>query len=234
MTSIHAPILIALAVVALPAGAVVRAQQHPATPADHSQHAQQPDHLEHRFDNAEEWAKSFDDPARDEWQMPDRVLDALAIRPGQVVADVGAGTGYFTVRLARLPAAPRVYAVDIEPSMVEHVRHRAMHEGLANVTPVLAGADRTNLPEPVDLVLVVDVFHHVPNRVAYFTRLKQELKPGGRVAIVDFKKGAPSGPPEQFRFTPEQIAAEMQQAGFEVQTSHDFLPRQHFLVFGVR
>jgi len=233
MTTIHAPLLIA-AIVAASAGAVARAQQPPPEHADHSQHQHQPDHLAHRFDNAEEWAKSFDDPARDEWQMPDRVIETLAITPGQVVADVGAGTGYFTVRLAKLPASPRVFAVDIEPAMVEHVRQRAMHEGLENVVPVLAGADRTNLPEPVDLVLVVDVFHHVPNRVAYFTRVKQELKPGGRVAIVDFRKGAPSGPPEQFRFTPEQIAGEMRQAGFELQTSHEFLPRQHFLVFGVR
>lgn len=200
----------------------------------HGTAAPQADHLEHRFDNADEWAKSFDDPARDEWQMPARVIEALQLRAGQVVGDIGAGTGYFTVRLAKAPAAPKVYAVDIEPSMVEHVKHRAMHDGLSNVVAVLAATDRTNLPEPVDLVLVVDTYHHIPNRVAYFTALKAHMKPGARLAIVDFRKGAPSGPPEEFRFTPDQISAELAKAGFALQTSHDFLPRQIFLVYGVK
>jgi len=192
------------------------------------------DHFAHRFDNADEWAKSFDDPARDEWQMPSRVIDALQIKPNQAVADIGSGTGYFTIRLARSPAKPKVYAVDIEPSMVEHVRHRAAQEGLTNVTGVQAAAGRTNLPEAVDLALVVDTFHHIPNRVAYFTTLKATLKPGGRVAIVDFRKDSPSGPPAEFRYTPDQITAELDKAGFSLQASHDFLPRQVFLVFSMK
>jgi SAM-dependent methyltransferase len=196
--------------------------------------APQADHFEHRFDNADEWAKSFDDPTRDEWQMPARVIEALQLRPGQVVADIGAGTGYFTVGLAKSPAAPKVYAVDIEPSMVEHVKHRAMHDGLTNVVAVLGGVDRSNLPEPVDVVLLVDTYHHIPNRVAYFTALKAHMAPGARLAIVDFRKGAPSGPPEEFRFTPDQISAELAKAGFSLQTSHDFLPRQMFLVYRVK
>jgi len=207
------------------------AAQHAAPPG-----AAQPSgghHLDHRFDDADTWAKTFDDPARDEWQMPSRVIEALNIQPGQIVADIGSGTGYFTVRLAKAPPKPKVYAVDIEKSMVEYVRHRAMHEGLTNVTAVEAEADRTKLPEPVDLVLIVDTYHHIPNRVEYFTALKRLMKPGARLAIVDFRKDAPSGPPPEFRFTPEQIGAELAQAGFALQTSHDFLPRQLFLVFGV-
>ena len=200
----------------------------------HGAPATQADHFGRHFDNADEWAKSFDDPARDEWQMPARVIDALQLKSGQLVADIGAGTGYFTVRLAKSPAAPRVYAVDIEPSMVEYVKQRAVREGLKNVVAVRAGTDRTNLPEPVDLVLVVDTYHHIPNRVAYFTALKASMKPGARLAIVDFRKGAPSGPPEEFRFTPDQISAELAQAGFALQTSHDFLPRQIFLVYGLK
>ena len=189
------------------------------------------DHLEHRFDNAEEWAKNFDDPARDEWQMPTRVIEALELTSGMVVADVGARTGYFTVRLAKSPAMPKVYAVDIEPAMVEHVRRRAMHDGLNNVVAVLASADRTNLPEPVDLILTVDTYHHFPRRVTYFKELRTVMKPGARLAIIDFKKGAPSGPPEEFRFAPAQIGAELADAGFSLETTHDFLPRQIFLVY---
>ena len=112
-----------------------------------------------------------DDPARDEWQQPDRVLAALELRPGHMVADIGAGTGYFTVRLARAPGVAKVFAVDIEPSMVEYVRQRAAKEGLRNVVVVQGASDRSNLPEPVDLVLIVDTFHHIPNRVAYFREL---------------------------------------------------------------
>jgi cyclopropane fatty-acyl-phospholipid synthase-like methyltransferase len=160
-------------------------------------------------------------------------LDALHIAPGQVVADIGAGTGYFTVRLARLAAKPKVYAVDIEPAMIEHLRHRITAEGLTNANAIQAAADATNLPEPVDLALVVDTYHHIPNRVAYFAALKGRLKQGARLAIVDFRKGAPSGPPEEFRFTPDQIEAELAKAGFSLQTTHDFLPRQIFLIFTV-
>jgi cyclopropane fatty-acyl-phospholipid synthase-like methyltransferase len=207
-------------------------QQH--KPQDHQSgppHHPGGRHMEHRFDDAERWAKSFDDPARDEWQMPARVIDALELEPGQVVADIGAGTGYFTVRLAKAPAAPRVYAVDIEASMVNYVRQRAAKEGLRNVVAVQAAADRTNLPEAVDLVLIVDTYHHIPARAAYFTGLKKQMKPGARLAIVDFRKDAPEGPPKEFRFTPEEIGKELAQAGFVLQARHEFLPRQIFLIY---
>lgn len=188
-------------------------------------------HMEHRFEDPERYAKSFDDPARDEWQQPDRVLATLELRPEHTVADIGAGTGYFTVRLARAPGVAKVFAVDIEPSMVEYVRQRAAKEGLRNVVVVQGAPDRSNLPEPVDLVLIVDTFHHIPNRVAYFRELKKSLKPSGRLAIIDFRKGAPDGPPEEFRFAPEQISAELTAAGFALQAQHDFLPRQIFLIY---
>jgi ubiquinone/menaquinone biosynthesis C-methylase UbiE len=204
----------------------------------HAQPAGKPDqtrppgaHMEHRFDDPERYAKSFDDPARDEWQMPGRVIETLALAPGQLVADIGAGTGYFTVRLAAAAARPTVYAVDIEKSMVEYVRQRAAKEGLKQVVAVQGSADRANLPEPVDVVLIVDTYHHIPNRPAYFRELRKSMKPSGRLVIIDFRKGAPSGPPEEFRLTPDQITGELEQAGFRLQAQHDFLPRQHFLVY---
>lgn len=190
-----------------------------------------PDHMQHSFADVERYAKSFDSPARDAWQMPDRVIAALELKPGQVVADIGAGTGYFTVRLARSSAAPKVLAADIESAMVDYIRQRAQKEGLTNVVAVHASADRTNLPEPADVVLIVDTYHHISDRVAYFTKLKALLKPGGRLAIVDFKKDSPEGPPAHFRFTAEQISAELGQAGFTLLTQHDFLPRQMYLIY---
>lgn len=220
----------------LPAAVLVLASGLAPLPAAQGQHehGKMPDHFGRHFDDAEQWAKDFDDPARDAWQLPARVVDALTLKPGQIVADVGAGTGYFSVRLAKAPARPKVYAVDIEPSMVAYLKKRAAHDGLTNIIAVQAGADRTNLPEPVDLVLIVDTYHHIPNRVAYFSALKARMKPGARLAIVDFRKDSPSGPPKEFRFTPDQISAELAQAGFALKTSHAFLPRQHFLVYAVK
>ncbi len=201
-------------------------------------HGQKPGglgHMDHKFDDPERYAKSFDDPARDAWQLPGRVIEALALRPGQKVADIGAGTGYFSVRLARSAAAPTVFAVDVEPAMIGHLRKRAAAEGLKNITAVQASATSPNLPEPVDVVLVVDTYHHIPNRTAYFAALTAKLTPGGRLAIVDFKKGVGGdGPPEDFRFTPEQISGELAQAGYVLDQSHDFLPRQLFLTYRVR
>lgn len=224
-----ARITITLACVA--AAGALRAQEPQRGHGQAGHHDAQLSHMEHRFEDAERYAKSFDDPARDQWQMPDRVIDALALRPGQSVADIGAGTGYFTVRLAKSAAAPKVYAVDIEPSMLEYVRQRATKEGLSNVVAVQAASEGPNLPEPVDLVLIVDTYHHIPNRVEYFTELRGSIKPLGRLAIVDFRKGAPGGPPDEFRFTPDQISGELEDAGFVLHEQHDFLPRQIFLVY---
>ena len=213
-----------ICVAALVAGSLfpVRAQQPAPKPSDH---------MQHRFDDPAKFAKSFDDPKRDAWQMPDRVIAALALKPDQSVADIGAGTGYFSMRLAKAVPGGTVYAVDIEPKMVEHLKTRAAGEKLTNVTPVLASATSPNLSTPVDLILVVDTYHHIGDRPAYFRSLRSRLTPGGRIAIVDFRKDAPEGPPAHFRFTPEQIKKEMADGGYVLDAEHDFLARQHFLIF---
>jgi ubiquinone/menaquinone biosynthesis C-methylase UbiE len=193
-----------------------------------------PDHMTNRFENAEALAKRFDDPARDAWQRPDEVLRALRVIAGQSVADIGAGTGYFAVRLARANPTGRVYGVDVEPSMIAYLRARATRDSLANVTAVLASPDSPNLPAAVDLVLIVDTYHHLPNRVDYFRRLQSMLKPGARVAIIDFRPDATMGPRHEFRFSEEKIRSEMEAAGYRQVESHGFLPQQLFLVYTVR
>jgi cyclopropane fatty-acyl-phospholipid synthase-like methyltransferase len=191
-----------------------------------------PDHLEHLFDPKQS-AKSFDDPARDAWQMPDRVIAALALKPGEVIVDIGSGTGYFTVRLAKSSAAPKVFGADIEPEMVRYLNGRAAKEGLKNVIAIQAAADSPKLPEPVDLALVVDTYHHIGDRENYFRNLAKWLKPGGRVAVIDFKQESPEGPPKEFRFAPEKFKTEMAKAGYKLAGQYDFLPRQNFLLFEV-
>ncbi len=187
--------------------------------------------MDHRFDDPERWAKMFDDPARDAWQMPERVVATLALQPGQSIADIGAGTGYFAVRIAKAQPRATVYGVDIEASMVAHLGKRAVAERLTNVVPVQGSSESPNLPQPVDTALIVDTYHHLPNRVAYFSALRRSLKPGARVAIVDHRKDALEGPGAHFRLTFEQITEEMRQAGYRLDARHDILPRQHFLVF---
>ena len=184
-----------------------------------------------RFDQAEVWAKEFDDPARDAWQRPEEVLDALNLQPTVHIADIGAGTGYFSVRIARRRPEAKVFAVDIEPDMVRYLRDRAQREQLGGLVAVLGTAESPNIPEPVDLILVVDTYHHIDNRVAYFARLKQSLRPYGRLAVVDFKADSPTGPPPEHRISAGKLTSELDQAGYALVANHTFLPRQYFLVF---
>jgi SAM-dependent methyltransferase len=184
-----------------------------------------------RFDDAEKWAKEFDQPERDAWQKPEEVVDAL--HPGRAasVADVGAGTGYFSLKIARRIPEGKVFAADVEPDMVRYLGERAAREHVSNLVPVQAEADAANLPEPVDLVLVVDTYHHIGRRIAYFSKLKSSLRPGARLAIIDFKADSPIGPPVEHRIPPGKVTEELTAAGYTLAESHDFLPRQYFLVF---
>jgi SAM-dependent methyltransferase len=184
-----------------------------------------------KFDDPAQWSKAFDDPARDKWQMPDRVIAALALPSNAVVADIGAGTGYLAARLARHLKDGVVYAVDIEQAMVAHLAARAKASGLANLRAVLGTATSPNLPEPVDLAVLLNVYHHIDARPAYFKRLRASLKAGGRVAIIDYRPDAPQGPPKSHRIASARILSEMTSAGYRPVASHDFLPRQSFTVF---
>lgn len=195
--------------------------------------AQAPPTHQHSFSGAEHWARVFDDPARDEWQKPHQVIQALNLAPGSVVADIGSGTGYFSIRLAHFVPKGRVFGVDIEPDMVKYLAERATRDGLTNVTAVSGKPDDPRLPAKVDVVIMVDVFHHVAGREQYFRRLRNSLKPGGRVAIIDYKKDSPMGPPVSVRITPDAVKAELRAAGYALAKEHDFLPHQYFLIFRV-
>jgi SAM-dependent methyltransferase len=184
-----------------------------------------------RFDDPGKWSAAFDDPARDTWQMPDRIIEALALRPTDSVADIGAGTGYMAVRFARQLKSGSVFAVDIEPSMVKHMADRAKAVGIGNLHAITGGTASPNLPEPVDVAFLLNVYHHLDARADYFRRLRTSLKPGGRVAIVDFRPDSPAGAPKHMRLSAEQIADEMKAAGYKPAGSFEFLPRQSFLVF---
>jgi SAM-dependent methyltransferase len=193
--------------------------------------AQSPHTHQHRFGDAGKWAQIFDDPARDAWQKPHEVIRALALAPDAVVADIGSGTGYFAARLAHVVPKGRVYGVDTEPDMVGYLTERARREGLANVVSIAGKPDDPRLPTQVDLVLLVDVYHHIADRERYFRALRKSLKPAGRIAIIDFSESSTVGPPKKERIAPARVQAEMKQAGYALVEQHPFLPNQYFLVF---
>jgi cyclopropane fatty-acyl-phospholipid synthase-like methyltransferase len=197
-----------------------------------AQHGAQPHHR--RFDDAEKWSRVFDDPERDAWQKPAEVIAALKLAPGAAVADIGSGTGYFAVRLARAVPQGKVFGADLEPDMVRFLNERAAKEKLPNLSSHLAAENGPKLPTPVDLVLVVDTYHHIGDRARYFRELRAALKAGGRVAIIDFKLDSPTGPPVKHRVPPKIVAEEMALAGYRETERHEFLPNQYFLVFAPR
>jgi len=176
------------------------------------------------------WAYSAGD--RDAWQQPERVVEALAIEPGDAVADLGAGGGYLTFRLAEAVGPEgRVYAVDVDPDMLSHLEERAREEGHAQVKVVRAEAADPKLPEPVDLILTVNTYHHLPAQTGYFRETRRYLRPDGRIAVIEL-----SGKSWFSRWLghwtdPEEIRAEMEAAGYVRVADHDFLERQSFQVF---
>jgi ubiquinone/menaquinone biosynthesis C-methylase UbiE len=187
-----------------------------------------------RFDDPAYWSTVFDDPARAAWQKPEQLVAALGLRPGQCVADLGAGTGYFS-RLLSTAVGPTgtVLAVDPEPNLVAYLRDRAEREGAANLTPVLASLDNPRLPAGlVDLVLIVDTYHHIDDRIAYLRRLQRALQPSGRVAVVDWqKRPLPVGPEMEHKLAREQVMDEMTAAGYRLAEEPAILPYQYFLIF---
>lgn len=200
----------------------------------HAGHRGKGHHKHHRFDDADKWAAQFDSADRAVWQKPDEVVASLGLTPAMRVADLGAGTGYFTVRLARAVPQGRVIAQDVEPDMVRYLGERAQKEGLANVEPVLGTASDPKLPAGLDAAIMVDVYHHVDDPVGFFGRVRGALRAGGLLAIVDFKKDAPDdapGPPAAMRVEDARVVATLVEAGFvHERTDRALLPYQYVVL----
>ncbi len=175
-------------------------------------------------------------PDRDAWQMPDEVMDALGIADGATVADLGAGGGWFTVRLARrVGPSGRVYAQDIQPQMIESISRRVSREGLTNVSTVLGTADDPRLPGALDAVLVVGTYPEISDPVTLLRRVAAALKPDGRIGIVDFTlEGGGPGPPLQERIEPAEVIENAGRAGLRLLAHERFLRYQYLLVFAPR
>ena len=173
-------------------------------------------------------------PDRDAWQKPDEVMDVLGIADGATVADLGAGGGWFTIRLARR-VGPNgiVYAEDVQPEMIESITRRVEREGLTNVKPVLGAPTNPRLPDAaLDAVLIVGVYNEMEDPVALLKNVAVALKPRGRLGIVDFtQEGLGPGPPMEERVNPQRIVTDAQAAGLKLIAREDFLRYQYLLVF---
>lgn len=171
---------------------------------------------------------------RDAWQKPDQVIKTLHISPRDVVADIGAGGGYFTERFSKTVGPfGLVYATDIQDVMLGNLKKRASVNGLHNVKVVRGAFDDPMLPEnSCDLVFFSSVYKEIDNRVDYMRKVRRVLKPGGRVAIIEYRPGAEAvGPPLEMRLSSEQVKGELAASGFTLREAYDFLPREYFLIF---
>ena len=190
---------------------------------------------QHSFNDVDRWVKRFESPQRARWQKPDEVVAKMNLKPGDVVADIGAGTGYFTRRFARA-VGPNGLALglDIAPNMVKYMKDDARRLGLKNYQARVVKPDDPELPEhSVDVIFMCDTYHHIQNRVKYLRNLQKALKPGGRIIIVDFykDKDIPVGPPPRIRVSKKQVIGEFAEAGYRLNRDLDFLPYQYFLEF---
>ena len=176
----------------------------------------------------------LENPQRDAEQKPDEVIAALDLKPGETLADIGAGSGYFSFRFARkVGDSGRVYAVDINSDMILHMNRYIRDKKIKNVTTILSAPDDPLLADAsINRFFICNTWHHVQNRPRYMALMKKMLKPGGQVIVLDYKKKQlPVGPPPEMKMARKRSSAEMEAGGFKLAKEHDFLPYQYFLVF---
>lgn len=179
----------------------------------------------------EEYAKFLEGAERVQRMQVPRVVEALELKPGMHVADLGSGSGLFTRPIARAVAPDGVaYAVDIDKALLNIVERSAKEAGIDNLVTVHATAADSRLPKPVDLIFVCDTLHHIENQSAYLKRLRQHLKPGGRIAVIDFSDRWPAGH-EPMRYSLEQLDGWMKDAGFSRTRSLDWLENSFFVFY---
>jgi ubiquinone/menaquinone biosynthesis C-methylase UbiE len=191
-------------------------------------------HHHHDFSDIPRWVEAFEESSREAWQKPAAVVDYLQLKPGQVVADVGASSGYFSRPLAKaVGPSGWVFAVDIEPGFFAPMHKLAAQQGIHNLATILATASSSNLPPAsTDLIFICDTWHHIENRPSYLEHLKACLRPGGRIAVVDFfdDRDIPVGPKKEERLSPQSVSAEFQKAGLKVEQNLTLLPYQYIVV----
>ena len=185
------------------------------------------------FDEVEKYIAFLEKPGRAIWQKPDDVVRALGLKGTETLVDVGAGSGYFAFRFARALPQGKVVAADTEAEMIRHIHHRAMSDGIKNIQAALIKPVDPEINKDADWVFICDVLHHVPDRSAWLGRVVAEMKPGARLALIEFKEGKlPQGPPESAKIPRAQLIDLASKAGLALDGEQSkLLPYQVFLVF---
>lgn len=190
-------------------------------------------HAKNIFDNVELFVEKFDGADREKWQKPDEVINSFNLPENAVVVDIGAGTGYFAVRLAPQLKNGKVICFDQSSPMALHLKARASELGLGNIDSRVTNPDGSfELEENADLIFSVDVYHHLKDRITYFSKVTQYLKQDGVLVVIDRTEEKVEGQPMGHRVPKEEVVKEMRQAGFELVNDYDFLlPVQYYLAF---
>lgn len=174
---------------------------------------------------------------REQEEAPSKAIAALELKPGMVVADIGAGSGYYTSRMSKsVGPTGKVFATDIQPGMIELINRRVAAEGLTNVTTVLGGMDDPKLPPAsIDLAIMVDVYHELQSPQVFLQRLRETFKPGGRLVLLEFRKEDATVPIlEVHKMSVAEVKAELEAEGFVLDKVIEVLPWQHIIVLRVK
>src|SRR5262245_13050450 len=195
------------------------------------QQAQQPQGQSRGARSPDEYIKLLESERRVGGMQVDKVIEALKVKADDRVCDLGAGSGLFTRPMARKANGKGVvYAVDIDPELLKHVERTAQEQKLTNIKSILASETDPKLPEPVDLIAIFDTLHHIGNQAEYLKGLKKYLKPGGRIAVIDFSRDWPAGH-EKMVYTVGDLDGWMTAAGFKRVEQYDFLDNNFFVVY---
>ena len=176
-------------------------------------------------------------PEREDEEAPSKAIELLELKPGMVVADIGAGSGYYASRIAkRVGPAGHVYATDIQPGMIDILERRITSEGLANMSTILGSPDDPKLPaRSIDMAIMVDVYHELQQPQIFLQRLKEALKPNGRLVLLEFRKEDPKIPIlEVHKMSVAEVDQEMKAEGYEIEKVVEGLPWQHLIVIKVK
>ena len=188
------------------------------------------------FEDTDKYIDFLERKDRAKWQKPDAVIEKLDLKGNEIIADVGAGSGYFSFRFASVLPKGKVYAIDIEPAMIRHIHHKTMTDNINNIEVVFAEPDDPKVPEDSDIVFVCDALHHVECKLLWLKKVHAEMQKGARLVLIEFKKGNfPEGPPEHMKIPKKEIISKVLSSGFtKVSDFNNLLPYQTFLVFEKR
>jgi len=185
------------------------------------------------FEHVDRYIDFLERGDRIKWQKPDVVIEALNFSGDEKIADVGAGSGYFSFPFASAIPQGKVYAIDIEPEMIRYIHHKAMMNDIKNIEAILAEPDDPKIPEDSDIVFICDVLHHIENKSLWLKRIHDQMKKGSRLLLIEFREGdLPEGPPEKIKISQTEIIRIVINAGFKkISVEKELLPYQTFLVF---